>query len=116
MIIALKTIREAKGVSVDELAEKTGLTKMKIWNYESGRNQPDPEALCLLADALDVSLDMLVRGKEKDRSEERSLESSVNLLKRLSPEEQDVLVAIASLLQYRKQSSERRDQEQKETP
>jgi len=116
MIIALKTIREAKGIGADELAERTGLTKMKIWNYESGRNQPDPEALCLLADALDVSLDMLVRGKEKDRSEERSLEYAVNLLKRLAPEEQEFLVSIASLLQYRRQSSEPRDQAPKETP
>ena len=87
MIIALKTIREAKGISVDDLSERTGLTKMKIWNYESGRNQPDPETLCKLADVLDVSLDMLVRGKEKDRPEGRSLDSLMKEYRSKSEEE-----------------------------
>jgi len=87
MIIALKKIREEKGVSVEELSERTGLTKMKIWNYESGRNQPDPEVLCALADALDVSLDMLVRGKEKDRPEGRSLEGIMKAYRSKSDEE-----------------------------
>lgn len=61
MIIALKKIMEEKKITAPELAEKTGLTKAQIWNYQSGRNDPDTETLCVLADALDVSLDMLVR-------------------------------------------------------
>ena len=72
MIIALKKIMEEKKITAQELAEKTGLTKAQIWNYQSGRNDPDPETLCVLADALDVSLDMLVRGKEKALSVERA--------------------------------------------
>lgn len=72
MIIALKKIMEEKKITAPELAEKTGLTKAQIWNYQSGRNDPDPETLCVLADALDVSLDMLVRGKEKALSVERA--------------------------------------------
>lgn len=103
MIIALKAIREASGLSVDELAEKSGLSKMKIWNYESGRNQPDPEALCSLADALDVSLDMLIRGKEKDRHEERSFASVSKRFENFSVAELRELGSLITYLQYRKE-------------
>ena len=72
MIIAMKKIREEKGVTVEALADATGITKTMIWSYEAGRRNPDPETLCVLADALDVSLDMLVRGKEKALSVERA--------------------------------------------
>ena len=73
MTIALNDILEKKKVTVDELAEKTGFTKAMLWSYGAGRRQPDPEKLCAIADALDVSLDLLVRGKEKDRPKGRSV-------------------------------------------
>lgn len=103
MIIALKKIREEKGLSVPELAEKTGLTKTMLWNYESGRRNPDPETLCILADALDVSLDMLVRGKEKDRSKERSVKDAMELFKKLAPSDLDALMALAAFLRSRRE-------------
>lgn len=94
MIIALKKIMEEKKITAPELAEKTGLTKAQIWNYQSGRNDPDPETLCVLADALDVSLDVLVRGKEKDRPKGRSVMELMNEYKSLSSEEINLLVAV----------------------
>ena len=61
----LKSIRKEKNISAEELADKCGISATMIWNYESGRRSPPLDVLCKLADALDVSLDMLVRGKEK---------------------------------------------------
>lgn len=116
MIIALKTIREAKGISVDDLAEKTGLTKMKIWNYESGRNQPDPETLCKLADALDVSLDMLVRGKEKDRPVRRSMDSIFNEYMALPQEELEYFLSMLQAVLAEKRFQAHLRQDGKETP
>lgn len=116
MIIALKTIREAKGISVDDLAEKTGLTKMKIWNYESGRNQPDPETLCKLADALDVSLDMLVRGKEKDRLDGRSLDGVFKEYKSKSLEELEYFHIMLQAVIADKRFQDHLRQDGKETP
>lgn len=94
MVIALKRIMDEKGLTAIELAEKTGLTKAAVWNYSSGRNAPDPETLCLLADALDVSLDYLVRGKEKDRHEGRSMEELLTMYRNLSDEQLDYLTAL----------------------
>ena len=96
MIIALKEIRESKRVSVQELVDKTGLTKSQIWGYESGRRQPEPDALCALADALDITLDMLVRGKEKDRPKGRSREEILKEYDAMTIEE---LHRLSALLQ-----------------
>ena len=94
MIIALKKIMDEKSITAQELAEKTGLTKNMIWAYQSGRNKPDPETLCTLADALDVSLDILVRGKEKDRPKGRSVQEIMAEYRGLSEEEINLLVAV----------------------
>ena len=61
--ISLKEIREKKGLTVDEVSAATGLSKQMLWNYESGRRNPTPEQLCVIADFLDVSLDMLEIGR-----------------------------------------------------
>lgn len=116
MIIALKAIREAKGIDVDTLAEKTGLTRNQIWNYESDRNKPTPEALCALADALEVSLDKLVRGKEKDHSEEWSMETAISRFDAMSPAQLRELSALIEYMRYRKERELSEDQASKDTP
>lgn len=103
MELAIKQTREAKGVSVPQLAEMTGLSKEIIWNLEAGRSKPAVEYLCMIADALDVSLDMLVRGKEKDRPEERSMEGLFNRLNSYNLQQLREMIAFAQYLQYRKE-------------
>ena len=92
MIIALRKIRESKGISAETLGDLVGVSKHSIWGYETGRTQPDPETLCKLADALDVSLDLLVRGKEKDRLKGRSLVDLVEMYRELSDEQLDYFI------------------------
>ena len=110
MIIALKKIMDEKNITAPELAEKTGFTKNMIWAYQSGRSNPDPEQLCILADALDVSLDLLVRGKEKDRSEERSMEAAMARYEAYTPAELEELVALLQYLRYRKERERQQGQ------
>ena len=64
-MIYLKEIRTEKGMSIEELSEKSNLSKPQLWSYESGRREPPIDALIALADVLDVTLDKLIRGKEK---------------------------------------------------
>lgn len=94
MIIALKEIRRQAGIEVEELSEKTGISKTALWGYESGRRSPDPETLCVIADALDVSLDMLVRGKEKDPTGKVSVESLLKMYKGMSEEQLSYFIAV----------------------
>lgn len=115
MIIALKAIMDSKGISAQELSEITGISKIAIWNYASGRNKPDPETLCTIADALDVSLDMLVRGKEKDHSEEWSKKQALSRLESYSLEELQDMLAIYAVIADRKARGQSSGQGSSET-
>lgn len=62
-IIANNLIRYRKGLdlSQEQLAEKVGVTRATINNYENAKTLPDSKTLCGLARALEVTLDDLLR-------------------------------------------------------
>ena len=98
----MKNIRLSKGLTVDEVAQKTGLSKAQLWSWESGRREPDLAALVKLADALDVSLDMLIRGKEKEPHQTERLEDNVvDAIAELPPDHQKIALAVLAALQSR---------------
>ena len=51
------------GFSQDELAEKIGVSRQTLSKYETGESLPDIERCKLLAEVLDVSLDVPPKGK-----------------------------------------------------
>ena len=103
----MKSLRQQKGLSVQELAELCGVSSNMIWNYESGRREPPLAVLCKIADVLDVSLDTLVRGKEKDRPEGRPIGEMLKMYDKLSSEELELILAVinASLADRRYKAS-----------
>ena len=107
---------DEKKITVPELVEKTGLTKNMIWAYQSGRNNPDPETLCALADILDVSLDMLIRGKEKDRPEGRSLKEMVNDYENLPDEVLEMNIVVSQAILAERRLHARQEKDGKENP
>lgn len=66
----LTTLRESLGWSQTYLAKKSGLLLSAISHYESGNRRPQLDSLVWLAQAFDVSLDVLVFGVEVHRGEE----------------------------------------------
>ena len=56
----LKTLRLKKGLTQDELAKLTGLTRSAIGMYESGNREPKYEVLELLADFFNVDMNTLL--------------------------------------------------------
>lgn len=68
----LKEYRDISGLSQKELGAKVGVSEASMSNYETGKREPELKTLCALADFFDITLDMLVRGKEKDRLKGRS--------------------------------------------
>lgn len=58
----LKKIREARGISVIVLAEQANITRQAIYKFEKGQATPKPETLILIADALEVTCETLIRG------------------------------------------------------
>ena len=57
---SLRTIREQKGLSQTELADRSGLQPSAISHFETGRRSPSFDNLKRLADALAVSIDYLM--------------------------------------------------------
>ena len=55
----LKQVREMKGYSRDELAEKTGINTSTIYRIEIGKTKPHGITLRTLAKALGVKLEEL---------------------------------------------------------
>lgn len=94
----LKEIRMQQGYSQQDVANYLEITRQAYSNYETGNRTPDNETLLKLGEFFDVSLDVLLRGKEKapsyagEQEQKKPAvnnggldESLVNLLVDLSP-------------------------------
>lgn len=73
----LKNTRKALGMTQQDLADKCGLSKTTIFNYESGKFEPTKENIKILASVLNVSEnDLLLEDKVNfDFSEEKYKET-----------------------------------------
>jgi transcriptional regulator with XRE-family HTH domain len=63
-LINMKVERARKSMSQEKLADLVGIQKIQISRYETGMRTPRVETLIKIADALDISLDLLV-GRER---------------------------------------------------
>lgn len=59
----LKELRNARGITQQQLADWTGLGRTRIGNYERGLREPDFETQEILADFFNVRLDYLMDRK-----------------------------------------------------
>ena len=58
----IREIREAKRLTQDQLAEKTGISKGFLSDVENGKRNVSSEYLLRIANALSASVDYLLRG------------------------------------------------------
>lgn len=56
----LKTIREARGYTQDDLAEMLNTNRLQIYRWENGKTDPPSEAVAALSKVLGVSADYLL--------------------------------------------------------
>ena len=61
----IRELREARGMSADELSRRIGVDEATVRRWEGGEQEPDPGALRQLAAAFGVSQDELRH--EEDR-------------------------------------------------
>lgn len=59
---SIKQKRKDKGLTQEELAEILFVSRQTVSNWENGKTLPDIDSLILLSEALDVSIDELVKG------------------------------------------------------
>ena len=58
----LKRIRQAKGMTQDQLADALHVTRQAVSSWETGRSEPDIETLLALAEALGTNADEMIYG------------------------------------------------------
>lgn len=71
--IHLKTIRQAKNITIRQLALMSRVSKSQISEIENGKTMPTIKTLCMLAEALKVSPEQLYSydGKVSDISDKQ---------------------------------------------
>ena len=67
-------IRMARGLTQDELAELATLSRISVARYETGKIEPGAKALGRIADALEVSTDVLL-GRDEEAEQRQFTES-----------------------------------------
>ena len=83
----LKTLRKGRGLTQFELAEKVGLSRCTISNYECGRRSPHISEIRVLADFFGVSFDFFGVETQDEGFELLSRAKSVLCNKNISIEE-----------------------------
>ena len=111
----MKELREKQGLTQKGFGDIFGVSEATVSNYENGKRDPDLDSLCQIADYFDVSLDMLVRGKENDRPAGRSLTEVAKGFKALSDEHLEMMIATATAVLAERRFQVRQERERKET-
>jgi transcriptional regulator with XRE-family HTH domain len=63
----IREFRKQAGLNQDQLAELSSLNRVTVAKYESGKVEPGAKALSRIADALEVSVDILL-GRSTDEA------------------------------------------------
>ena len=94
----IKSAREKKGLTQEQLAEQVNLSPMHISVIERGNKLPRLETLINIANVLDVSADILLQDVVNNQIKLHTSEAS-NLIAQLSREDQRrVLAALHSFV------------------
>lgn len=98
----IKSAREKKGLTQEQLAEQVNLSPMHISVIERGNKLPRLETLINIANVLDVSADTLLQDVVNNQIKLHTSEAS-NLIAQLSREDQRrVLAALHSFVESTK--------------
>lgn len=93
----IKEYRLANKMTQVMLAEKTGLSEMAIYSYETGKRLPALEPLVLLSNALNVSTDTLLCDYVENQNKSRS-DGIMEKVNNLPEKEQERILRIMDAL------------------
>ncbi len=60
----IKNRRKELGITQEDLAKELYVSRQTLSSWENGRTLPDIDSLVLLSEALDVNIDVLIKGDE----------------------------------------------------
>ena len=80
----LRTLRKARGLSQEDLAQRLHITRQTLSKWENGLSVPDAQLLLRLAEILEVSVAQLLEGSSEPGQEEGEQISVAEQLERLN--------------------------------
>ncbi len=66
----IRKIRTAKGITQEQLAEQMNLTRQAISSWETGKTEPDSEAMKKMAEIFGCTLDDIIYGEKQNSTSE----------------------------------------------
>lgn len=69
----IRTLRQRKKMTQEELAQALFVTRQTVSNYETGKSRPDVEMVCKIAEVLGVDANTVLYGTETHRGQRREL-------------------------------------------
>ena len=94
MTLKIKALRKAKGLTQEELAEKTGISRSQLSEIESEAKPANTLRLTAIASALGVRVDQLF----EDGSRDRYKDELIGLVDQMDPEDRDAFMRTARAL------------------
>ena len=100
----IRELRKERGLNQDQLAELASLNRVTIAKYESGRVEPGAQALSRIADALEVSTDVLLGRADEPEPErhEEPITPQIRIvsgwMEKMPKEDQDRVVQMMQLM------------------
>ena len=93
----IREIREELGLTLDKLADKTGISKGFLSDVETGKRDISSEYLLKIADVMGASLDYLLRGENSTSTGAR--QKAVEIPRELSEAAQQLKLSYAQTLE-----------------
>ncbi len=97
----IRTIRRGRQMSVDKLAETVGVVRQQIVRLEAGLGGTTVPRLMAIADALDVTVEDLIRGSTTKPGSEGPMEMAFRG-RGLTPEEMQKVLEYIEFLEHRR--------------
>ncbi len=73
----IQTLRKAKGISQEQLADKIGVSRQAVSKWESEQSSPDLDKIILLSDYFEVSTDYLLKGIEPTSNKKIKIDAKI---------------------------------------
>jgi transcriptional regulator with XRE-family HTH domain len=88
----LQELRKEKGLTQEQLAEKTGVARRTVSRWETGTNMPDLDILIELSDLYEVDLREILSGERKSEKMNEELKETVLQVADYSNDEKERLL------------------------
>ena len=75
----IRKLRESKGLTQDQLAEKLFVARQTVSNYETGRTRPDVDMIVSIANVLETDANSVIYGLPADDRKQNTLKIIVSI-------------------------------------